>query len=185
MAYSLNRASILGNLTRDPETRTTPSGQTVTSFAVATSNSWQDKTTGEKKEATEFHNVVAWRKLGEICAQYLRKGKKVLIEGRLQTRTWEGNDGHKNYRTEIIADNMIMLDSAGQRGAGGSGAPTATPSPTAKAPTPAGANDKPAAENLPTIDYDEYNTSKTTTNSTTNNDAPVVEEEINVEDIPF
>ena len=115
---NLNRAQIIGNLTRDPETRTTPNGQTVTNFSVATSFVWKDAA-GVKQEKPEYHNIVAWRKLGQICAQYLHKGNKVYIEGRLQTRDWEGQDGVKRYRTEIIADNMIMLgkrrpaDSAG------------------------------------------------------------------------
>lgn len=104
---------IIGNLTRDPETRTTPQGANVTSFSVATNFVWTDSN-GQKQEKVEFHNIVAWRKLGEICAQYLKKGSKVYIEGRIQTRDWEGQDGIKRYRTEIIAENMIMLDRVGQ-----------------------------------------------------------------------
>ena len=115
--YSLNRACILGNLTRDPELRQTASGQNVCTFGVATNRSWNDAA-GNKQEATEFHHVVAWGKLAEICGQYLVKGKKVYIEGRLQTRDWEGQDGIKRYRTEIITENMIMLDRA-QGGSGG------------------------------------------------------------------
>jgi len=109
---NLNKAMIIGNLTRDPETKTTPSGQTVTTFGVATNLIWTDAS-GEKQTKAEFHNIVAWRKLGEICAQYLKKGNKVYIEGRIQTRDWEGQDGVKRYRTEIIAENMIMLDTKG------------------------------------------------------------------------
>lgn len=112
---NLNKVMIIGNLTRDPESRTTPSGQTVTSFAVATNLMWTNPS-GEKQKKTEFHNIVAWRRLGEICAQYLKKGHKVYIEGRLQTRDWEGKDGVKRYRTEIIAENMIMLDTKGGSG---------------------------------------------------------------------
>lgn len=108
----LNRATIVGRLTRDPEVRTTPSGVNVTSFGVATNFVWTDAA-GAKKQSVEFHNVVAWRKLGEIAAQYLHKGSRVLIEGRLQTRNWEGQDGSKRNRTEIVADNLIMLDSKG------------------------------------------------------------------------
>jgi single-strand DNA-binding protein len=111
----LNKAMIIGNLTRDPETRTTPAGQNVTTFSVATNFTWTDQA-GVKQKKAEFHNVVAWRKLGDICAQYLHKGSKVFIEGRLQTRDWTGQDGVKRYRTEIIAENMQMLDS---RKAGG------------------------------------------------------------------
>jgi len=112
----LNRATIVGRLTRDPEARSTPSGTNVTSFSVATNFVWTDPQ-GAKKEAVEYHNIVAWRKLGEIVAQYLRKGSRVLVEGRLQTRSWEGQDGAKRNRTEIVADNLIMLDSKGQAGA--------------------------------------------------------------------
>ena len=109
---NLNKAMVIGNLTRDPESRTTPSGQTVTSFSVATNLMWTNAN-GEKQKKTEYHNIVAWRRLGEICAQYLKKGNKVYIEGRLQTRDWEGKDGVKRTRTEIIAENMIMLDTKG------------------------------------------------------------------------
>ncbi|MFH1405541.1 MAG: single-stranded DNA-binding protein [Patescibacteria group bacterium] len=110
--YSLNRATIIGNLTRDPETKQIPSGQTVSTFGVATNRAWKDPS-GNKQEQTEFHDVVAWGKLAEICQQYLTKGKKVYVEGRLQTRNWEGQDGVKRYKTEIIIENMIMLSSAG------------------------------------------------------------------------
>lgn len=109
---NLNKAMIIGNLTRDPEMRATPSGQNVTSFSVATSFSWTDNA-GQQQKKTEFHNIVAWRKLAEICAQYLKKGSKVYVEGRLQTTDWTGQDGVKKYRTEIVLDNMIMLDKAG------------------------------------------------------------------------
>lgn len=115
MAGSLNRAMIIGNLTRDPELRQTTSGQQVCSFGVATNRSWKDQS-GEKQEQVEYHNVVAWGKLAEICGQYLNKGKKVYIDGRLQTRDWEGQDGVKRYRTEIVADNMIMLSRDGAPG---------------------------------------------------------------------
>jgi len=109
---NLNRAMIIGNLTRDPELRNTPNGQSVCSFGVATNRAWTDPT-GQKQEQVEFHNVVAWSRLAEICSQYLGKGRKVYIEGRLQTREWEGQDGQKRNRTEIVAENMIMLDRAG------------------------------------------------------------------------
>lgn len=115
MSMSLNRAQLIGNLTKDPEMRQTPSGTSVASFTVATNHSWRDQS-GQKQERAEFHNIVAWGKLAEICQQYLRKGKKIFIEGRIQTRDWEGEDGIKRYKTEIIADNMIMLGGAGNDG---------------------------------------------------------------------
>ena len=105
----LNKVMIIGRLTRDPEIRTIPSGQTVASFSVATNRIWTDQQ-GQKQEKVEYHNVVAWRKLAEIVQQYLKKGNRVYIEGRLETRSWDDQTGNKKYRTEIIADNMIMLD---------------------------------------------------------------------------
>lgn len=113
MGMSLNRAQIIGNLTRDPEMRQIPGGQMVATFGVATNFTWKDQS-GQQQNKTEFHNIVAWRKLAEICGQYLKKGSKVYVEGRLQTREWEGEDGVKRYRTEIVADNMIMLDRRGE-----------------------------------------------------------------------
>lgn len=121
--FSLNRATILGNLTRDPEVRQIPSGQSVCTLGVATNRQWTDQS-GQKQEATEFHNVVAWGRLAEICGQYLAKGRKVYIEGRLQTREWEGQDGIKRYRTEIIAENLIMLDRAGLSSSASAGSST-------------------------------------------------------------
>jgi single-strand DNA-binding protein len=106
---NLNKAMIIGNVTRDPELKSTPSGQNVVSFSVATNLVWTDQS-GNQQKKVEFHNIIAWRKLAEICAKYLKKGSKVYIEGRLQTTDWTGNDGVKRYRTEIVADNMIMLD---------------------------------------------------------------------------
>lgn len=105
----LNRVTLIGRLTADPESRTTPSGQSVVSFSMATNMSWKDQE-GQKQEKSEFHNIVAWRKLAEIITQYVKKGSKIYLEGRLQTRNWEDQNGVKKYRTEIIAENMIMLD---------------------------------------------------------------------------
>lgn len=104
---NFNKAIIIGNVTRDPEVRTTPTGQNVASIGVATNRIWNSKT-GEKQKKTEFHNIVAWGKLADICGQYLTKGQLVMFEGRMETRTWEGQDGVKRSRTEIIAENMQM-----------------------------------------------------------------------------
>ena len=138
MAGSLNKAMIIGNLTRDPELKQIPSGQSVCSFGVATNRTWNDKQ-GQKQESVEFHNVVVWARLAEICAQYLAKGRKVYIDGRLQTRDWEGQDGVRRYRTEIVAENMIMLDRAGAAAPSDGFAPpppaaTAQPAPAASEP---------------------------------------------------
>ena len=116
----LNRVMIIGRLTRDPELKNTPSGKAVATIGVATGRVWVDAK-GQKQKQTEFHNVVLWGKLGEIANQYLRKGGKVYIEGRLQTREWTGQDGVKRYRTEIVGESMIMLDSR----PAGSGEPAA------------------------------------------------------------
>ena len=113
-SYSVNKVIIIGNLTRDPELRYTPKSTPVCSFGVATSRNWTSPD-GESRENTEFHNIVAWAKLAEICANLLHKGRKVYLSGRLQTRDWQGEDGVKRYRTEIVIDEMIAL-----------GAPTAS-----------------------------------------------------------
>jgi len=111
---NLNKAMIIGNVVRDPEMRATPGGQNVTSFSVATNFVWKDQS-GTRQEKAEFHNIVAWRRLAEITNQYLKQGAKVYIEGRMQTRSWDDPNGVKRYRTEIIAENMIMLDRAGNQ----------------------------------------------------------------------
>lgn len=109
----LNKVQIIGNITQDIELKQTPNGQNVCSFSVATNRNWTDGS-GMKQEVAEFHSVVLWGKLAEIAGQYLHKGKKVYIEWRLQTRSWEAQDGTKRYKTEIVGENMIMLD--GSRG---------------------------------------------------------------------
>ncbi len=123
MAKSFNQAIIMGNLTRDPEMRNTPSGQNVASFAVATNRQWQDPS-GERKEAVEYHEIVAWGKLAELASQYLSKGRKVLVVGRLQTQSWE-KDGVKRQRTEIVANDISFLDGRGDALAGAPSAPSA------------------------------------------------------------
>lgn len=106
----LNKVMVIGRVTKTPELRTTPSGQNVTTFNVATNRQYTDSS-GQKQDRAEFHTVVAWGKLAEICCQYLTKGRRIFIEGRLQTRDWVGQDGLRRYTTEIISENMIMLDS--------------------------------------------------------------------------
>lgn len=110
MARSLNKATLIGNLTRDPELRYTPNGTAVCSFGLATNRSWKTDS-GEKHDEAEFHNIVAWNKLAELCSQFLVKGRKVFVEGRLATRTWTGQDGAQRNRTEIVISDMILLDS--------------------------------------------------------------------------
>lgn len=158
----LNKATLIGNITRDPEMRTTPTGSNVASFSIATNYVWKDQA-GQMQKKAEFHNIVAWRKLADICNQYLKKGAKVYVEGRLQTRNWVGQDGVKRYRTEIIADNMIMLDRVGGASQGSNSnyqSPQNTPQAQTTEPVINVEDD-----NIPTIEADE--------------------EEIKVENIPF
>lgn len=117
-ARSLNKVLLIGNLTRDPEMRYTNSGTPVVTFGMATNKSWKDAE-GETKELAEFHNLVAWNKMAEICQQLLAKGMKIYIEGSLSTRSWEAEDGSTKYKTEIRVEDMILLDSKGKQGTGG------------------------------------------------------------------
>lgn len=136
----LNKAQIIGRITQDLELKQTPNGQNVMSFSVATNRNWTDSS-GMKQEQVEFHNVVLWGKLAEIADQYLGKWRRVFIEGRLQTRNWEAQDGTKRYRTEVVWENMIMLDSRNdmEEGWNSSSAP-------AKNSTPAVQRSNPKAE---------------------------------------
>lgn len=148
----LNKVMLIGRLTRDPEIRATGNGTNVASFSIATSFNWTDQQ-GQKKEQTEFHNIVAWRKLGEIVGQYLKKGSQVYIEGRLQTRSWEGQDGKKNYRTEVVADNMIMLGRPGGS-SGGSFSGGSSPAAGKSAASEEFSQPAPAADSTPDIQID-------------------------------
>lgn len=114
----LNKVMLIGRLTKNPELRSTPNGQSVTSFSLATNRVFTDAQ-GQKQERAEFHNIVAWGKLAEICSQYLSKGRRAYIEGRLQTRDWVGQEGVRRFSTEIVAENMIILDSGNRQEGGG------------------------------------------------------------------
>lgn len=167
----LNKAMLIGNIASDIEMRSVQSGQNVTSFRVATNRRWKDKTSGEMKEDAQFHSIVAWGKLGEICNQYMQKGKKIYVEGRIQTRTWDDpQSGQKKYFTEIVAENVIMLDPKGQGGSPVNNQSTqSNPTPPSN---PSGNQQNnvniPSPEQIPTINIDEEN-----------------QEEIKVKDIPF
>ena len=119
MARGVNKVILIGNLGADPEVRYTPDGAPVANFNLATSESWNDRTSGEKQERTEWHRLVVWRKLAEIAGQYLKKGSKIYVEGKLQTRSWEDQSGQKRYTTEVVVNDMQMLDSRGEGGGGG------------------------------------------------------------------
>jgi single-strand DNA-binding protein len=133
MARGINKVILIGNLGRDPETRYMPSGGAVTNVTLATSESWKDKNTGEQQERTEWHRVVFFNRLGEIAGEYLKKGAKVYVEGSLRTRKWQGQDGQDRYTTEIVANEMQMLDSRGGSASfdapQSQGAPRSQPSP--------------------------------------------------------
>jgi len=158
---ALNKVLLIGNITRDPELRSTSSGQSVSSFGLATNRVWKDPSSGEKKEAVEFHNIVMWGRLAEISGQYLRKGSKIFLEGRIQTRSWQDQSGNKRYTTEIVAENMQMLDRKPQ-----SGTPY-QPASQSAAPRPSAAPTQPQPEEIPTIQIDES------------------QDEVKIEDIPF
>ena len=146
MARGVNKVILIGNLGQDPEVKYMPSGGAVTNVTVATSESWKDKATGEQKENTEWHRVVFFRRLAEIAGEYLKKGSKVYIEGKLQTRKWQDQSGNDRYTTEIVANEMQMLDSrggvGGSAGGGGysqsSGASSSSPASGQKQQAPAG-----------------------------------------------
>jgi single-strand DNA-binding protein len=130
MARGVNKVILVGNLGADPETRSMPSGMTVTNIRIATSESWKDKASGAQQERTEWHSIALFGRLGEIAAEYLRKGSQVFIEGKLRTRKWQDKQGNDRFTTEIIADNMQML---GGRG-GGAGAMAGAPERGGAAP---------------------------------------------------
>jgi single-strand DNA-binding protein len=153
---------VIGNLTRDPELRALPSGSKVTSFSVATNRVFKDAQ-GQKKEQTDFHNIVVFGRQAETAAQYLKKGQSVLVEGRMQTRSWDGKDGEKKYRTEIVADRVQFGPKASGAYAGSAGGPSES-SDSASSTSSAKGKSVPG-EKLDTIDYPQ--------------------EEINPEDIPF
>lgn len=156
VAGGLNLAEVIGNITKDPELRQTTNGQNVTNFNVATNRKWQDRATGESKEETEFHSVVAWGELAKTIAEIIKVGQKVYVQGRMQTRSWETPDGEKRYATEIIADKVLSL---GGKSAEFSGDTSATPAQAAATPTttetPAKEKTAPAASpEIPEIKYE-------------------------------
>lgn len=122
---SVNKVILVGNLGADPEVRFTPGGQAVANFRMATTDSWTDRSSGQRQERTEWHRIVVWGKLGELCGEYLRKGRQCYVEGRLQTREWQDREGQKRYTTEIVANQVVFLggrgDGGGYGGGGGGG----------------------------------------------------------------
>ncbi len=156
---NLNKVQLIGRLTRDPEVRTTQSGQTVTTIALATNRNWTDKS-GQKQEQSEYHNIVIWGKLAEIAGQYLVKGQEAYFEGRLQTRKYQAKDGSDRWTTEIVAENMQM--GSKPQGSGGYSAPRPA-APAAQSTAPKRAQE---ANDIPTINLDDV-------------------DDVNIEDVPF
>lgn len=151
MSRGVNKVTLIGTVGRDPENRYMPSGGAVTNISLATSESWKDKQTGEKKEQTEWHRVVIFNKLAEIAAEYVKKGQQIYIEGSLRTRKWQNKDGHDQYTTEIVASDMQML---GGRSGGGSSSDSGFDEPQRSAPRAAPAarpqqDTRPPAESMP------------------------------------
>lgn len=164
---SLNKVMLIGNLTRDPELRYTPQGTPVCTFGLATNRSWVPSAGGERQEETEFHRIVAWQKLAELCSQLLFKGRKIYVEGRLQTRAWTTQDGQERVTTEVVIDNMIVLDSKRKEGEesgveAAEGALATPPAVEEKKPT------KPAKKPAKTVE-----------------EKTQAEEEVKADDIPF
>lgn len=178
---SLNRVMLIGNLTRDPELRYTPQGTPVCTFGLATNRSWQPASGGERQEETEFHRVVAWNKLAELCNELLFKGRKVYLEGRIQTRGWTDAQGTEKTTTEIVIDNMIVLDSKRREGqAPGEGYQGGEYSSTSSEPA---AQATPAADTgEPTLVVEEPEKPK---KKTAKAKAEPKAEEVNPDDIPF
>ncbi len=116
---SVNKVILLGNLGADPEIRFTPGGQAVANFRMATTDSWADKNSGQRQERTEWHRVVVWGKLAELCGEYLKKGRQCYVEGRMQTREWQDKDGQKRFTTEVVASQVVFLGGGGREGGGG------------------------------------------------------------------
>ncbi|MDD4352340.1 MAG: single-stranded DNA-binding protein [Candidatus Gracilibacteria bacterium] len=189
MARSLNKVQLIGNLTQDPEVRQTPNGQNVCSVSLATNRSWTDGS-GQKQEKAEFHNIVLWGKLAEITGQYLRKGAKVYIEGRLETRNWEAQDGTRRYKTEVVAESMIMLDSKGASNSGGDTNFLDEYAKTQHAPTPARKSAS-AQEEVVTLEADPslgssgQAPSLGSSGQAPSSPEPSKDDQINIEEIPF
>lgn len=169
MARSLNRVQLIGNLTRDPELRYTPSGTAVCSFGLATNRSWTTDT-GDKHEETEFHRIVSWNKLAELCSQFLTKGRKVYVEGRLSTRSWTAQDGTQRSATEIVIDDMILLDSAAKRPAEEAGTSTVS---------------TPAVQTVVNEQSAEQSKPKKKADSEESKEAPSTDSDVSPDDIPF
>lgn len=172
MARSFNQVILVGNMARDPELRSTQNGRSVASFAVATNRSWQDQN-GDIQEQADFHNIVVWEKLAELAEQYLSKGRRVMVVGRLQTRSWDGEDGKKNYRTEIVASELNFLDRPGDDSSSGS---------TASEPSKASSDESSSKDSS-----DKSAKKKDTKKDTKKEDVKIedLDDEVDLSEVPF
>ncbi len=171
---NLNKVLLIGRMAADPEARTTQSGQTMVTLRIATNRVWNDRNTNQKQEQVEFHTVIGWGRLGEIAQKYLLKGQMLFIEGRLQTRSWQGADGVKRYRTEIVAENLQLGPKAGS-----SGGKYQSQNSDISQNLNSGPKPNPVEENIPIIDE-----SAPTSNPVISDDE-IEETEIDLKDIPF
>lgn len=171
---SLNKVMLIGNLTRDVEVRYTPSGTAVATFGLATNRSWSSGDGGERQEETQFHRIVAWSKLAEICGQLLFKGRKIFVEGRLQTRKFTGQDGQQREITEIVAENMMILDTRTREG---------VPMGAAMEEDMVGIESAPAQEEVASEEVKEVKPKKAAKKAT--KEPEPADDSVNVEDIPF
>jgi single-strand DNA-binding protein len=177
---NLNKVFLIGRLAADPESRMTPSGQTVTMVRIATNRVWNNRTTGEKQEQVEFHTVIAWRNLAEIISKYLRKGQLAFFEGRLQTRSWQGQDGVKRYRTEIVAENMQLGPKAMGTSAGTAPQDQRQADQTRPSQAQSEVKQEVKEEEIPVINEDAPVSSDPIVS-----DDEIEEKEIDLKDIPF
>lgn len=183
---SLNKVQLIGNLTRDPELRYTPQGTAVCTFGLATNRSWTTES-GEKREEAEFHRIVAWNKLAELCSQLLFKGRRVFVEGRLQTRSWTGQDGAQRQATEIVIEDMIILDSRrapGEVVGGGTVVPQEKVSEEVPVEEPVAQPAPQAVSDQPVTDQATPTPKKTKKKSVAEAE-PEEENKVNPDDIPF
>jgi single-strand DNA-binding protein len=181
MARSLNRVQLIGNLTRDPELRYTPNGNAVCTFGLATNRTWTTDS-GEKREEVDFHRIVAWNKLAELCSQFLVKGRKVYVEGRLSTRNWTGQDGSQKSTTEVVIDDMILLDSKQSGGSQHAGRSEEVSESNSEAP-----EEQPASSSTSvTANKEKGKSVKKVAESEEKEEEPTgSNEEVEPEDIPF
>jgi len=185
---SLNRVSLIGNLTRDPELRYTPQGTPVCTFGLATNRSWVPASGGERQEETEFHRIVSWNKLAELCAELLFKGRKVFVEGRLQTRNWSDAQGQERTTVEIVIDNMIVLDSKRREGGAGTGVVYSEPAEYATAASggqAGAADDAQATDDVQVTDDKPAKKSVKKSTKQVAGKKTAKEEKVNPDDIPF